>query len=83
MAMLSAKKLIKMAEALCISLDYRVVVLLHYLVIQPSMDYIISLIKKGVATKDLQKALLLSIPSCCCSTSSLHLESGNQQILVY
>ncbi|KAL3351796.1 hypothetical protein AABB24_020065 [Solanum stoloniferum] len=47
------------------------------------MDYIVSLIKKGVAARDLQKALLLSIPSCCCSTSSLHLESGNQQILVY
>ncbi|KAK4726384.1 hypothetical protein R3W88_031301 [Solanum pinnatisectum] len=46
------------------------------------MDYIISLIKKGVAARDLQKALLLSIPSCCCSTSSLRQESGHQQILV-
>ncbi|KAG5574323.1 hypothetical protein H5410_054457 [Solanum commersonii] len=46
------------------------------------MDYIISLIKKGVAAGDLHKALLLSIPSCCCSTSSLHRESGNQQLLV-
>ncbi|KAG5574327.1 hypothetical protein H5410_054461 [Solanum commersonii] len=46
------------------------------------MDYIISLIKKGVAAGDLHKALLLSIPSSCCSTSSLHQESGNQQLLV-
>nr|XP_016473963.1 PREDICTED: auxin-responsive protein SAUR65-like [Nicotiana tabacum] len=47
------------------------------------MDYIMSLIKKGVTVGDLHKALLLSIPSCCCSTSSFHQESGNQQILVY
>ncbi|XP_055807562.1 auxin-responsive protein SAUR68-like [Solanum dulcamara] len=47
------------------------------------MDYIVSLIKKGVAAGDLHKALLLSIHSCCCSTSSLHQESRNQQILVY
>ncbi|XP_009789303.2 auxin-responsive protein SAUR68-like [Nicotiana sylvestris] len=47
------------------------------------MDYIISLIKKGVAAGDLHKALLLSIPTCCCSTSSIHQESGNQHILVY
>ncbi|XP_055828449.1 auxin-responsive protein SAUR68-like [Solanum dulcamara] len=46
------------------------------------MDYIISLIKKGVDAGDLHKALLLSVPSCCCSTSSLHQESGNQQLLV-
>ena len=46
------------------------------------MDYIISLVKKGVTAGDLHKALLLSIPSCCCSTSSLHQESGNQQLLV-
>ncbi|WMV53092.1 hypothetical protein MTR67_046477 [Solanum verrucosum] len=46
------------------------------------MNYIISLIKKGVAAGDLHKALLLSIPSSCCSTSSLHQESGNQQLLV-
>ncbi|PHU02535.1 hypothetical protein BC332_27786 [Capsicum chinense] len=32
------------------------------------MDYIILLIKKGVASGDLHKALLLSIPSCCCSS---------------
>ncbi|KAJ8551720.1 hypothetical protein K7X08_021735 [Anisodus acutangulus] len=47
------------------------------------INYIISLIKKGVAAGDLHKSLLLSIPSCCCSTSSLHQESGTQQILVY
>ncbi|XP_055808659.1 auxin-responsive protein SAUR68-like [Solanum dulcamara] len=46
------------------------------------MDYIISLIKKGVAAGDLHKALLLSIPSCCFSTS-WHQECKNQQILVY
>ncbi|KAF3681788.1 Auxin-responsive protein SAUR64 [Capsicum annuum] len=46
------------------------------------MDYIISLIQKGVAAGDLHKALILSIPSCCCSTFSLHQESGNQQLLV-
>ncbi|KAK6774958.1 hypothetical protein RDI58_025959 [Solanum bulbocastanum] len=46
------------------------------------MDYIISLIKKGVAAGDLHKALLLSIPSCCCSISSLYQECGNQHILV-
>nr|XP_004250216.1 auxin-responsive protein SAUR68-like [Solanum lycopersicum] len=46
------------------------------------MDYIISLIKKGITAGDLHKALLLSIPSSCCSTSSLHRESGNQQLLV-
>ncbi|KAG5574347.1 hypothetical protein H5410_054481 [Solanum commersonii] len=47
------------------------------------MDYIILLIKKGITAGDLHKALLLSIPSSCCSTSSLHQESGNQQLLVY
>ncbi|OIT03418.1 PREDICTED: auxin-responsive protein SAUR68-like [Nicotiana attenuata] len=47
------------------------------------MDYIISLIKKGLSAGDLHRALLLSITSCCCSTSYLHQESGNQQILVY
>ncbi|XP_016492130.1 auxin-responsive protein SAUR68-like [Nicotiana tabacum] len=46
------------------------------------MDYIISLIKKGVAAGDLHKALLLSITSCFCSAYSLHQESGNQQLLV-
>ncbi|XP_055828459.1 auxin-responsive protein SAUR68-like [Solanum dulcamara] len=47
------------------------------------MDYIVSLIKKGVDAGDLHKALLLSIPSCCCSTSSLNQQSVTQQILVY
>ncbi|KAM3217319.1 hypothetical protein P3L10_026762 [Capsicum annuum] len=48
------------------------------------MEYIISLIKKGVAAGDLHRTLLLSIPSfCCTSTSYLHQESGNQQLLVY
>ncbi|KAH0714041.1 hypothetical protein KY290_006907 [Solanum tuberosum] len=46
------------------------------------MDYIISLVKKGVTAGDLHKALLLSIPSCCNSTSYSHLESGNQLLLV-
>ncbi|TMW86596.1 hypothetical protein EJD97_021140 [Solanum chilense] len=46
------------------------------------MDYIISLIKKGITAEDLVKALLLSIPSSCCSTSSLCQESGSQQLLV-
>ncbi|XP_049403274.1 auxin-responsive protein SAUR68-like [Solanum stenotomum] len=46
------------------------------------MDYIIFLIKKGITAGDLHKALLLSIPSSCCSTFSLHQESGNQQLLV-
>ncbi|XP_049353899.1 auxin-responsive protein SAUR68-like [Solanum verrucosum] len=43
------------------------------------MDYIVSLIKKGVAA-DFHNAVLLSIPSRCCSTFSLHQESGAQQI---
>ncbi|PHT99798.1 hypothetical protein BC332_29586 [Capsicum chinense] len=48
------------------------------------MDYIISLIKKGVTAGDLHKALFFSIPSCCCtSTLYLHQESGNQLLLVY
>ncbi|CAN4114729.1 unnamed protein product [Withania somnifera] len=46
------------------------------------MDYIDSLIKKGVAAGDLQKALLLSVPSCCTSTYSFHQRCGNQQLLV-
>ncbi|XP_004250225.2 auxin-responsive protein SAUR68-like [Solanum lycopersicum] len=46
------------------------------------MDYIILLIKKGITAGDLHNALLLSIPSSCCSTSSLHRESGNQQLFV-
>ncbi|KAM3358970.1 auxin-responsive protein SAUR68-like [Capsicum galapagoense] len=47
------------------------------------MDYTILVIKKGVADVILHNALLLTIPSCCCSTSSCHQETGNQQILVY
>ncbi|KAK6792074.1 hypothetical protein RDI58_011155 [Solanum bulbocastanum] len=47
------------------------------------MSYIISLIKKSVAAGDLHRAVLLPIPSCCCSTSFLHQESGKQQLLVY
>ncbi|KAH0720447.1 auxin-responsive protein SAUR68-like [Solanum tuberosum] len=47
------------------------------------MDYIISLIKTGVAAGDLHKALLRSIPSCCVATSFCQQESRNQQILVY
>ncbi|XP_015072941.1 auxin-responsive protein SAUR68-like [Solanum pennellii] len=46
------------------------------------MSYIISLIKKGVAAGDLHKAVLLSIPSCCCSTFSMHQEIGSRQLLV-
>ncbi|TMW85426.1 hypothetical protein EJD97_023175 [Solanum chilense] len=46
------------------------------------MDYIISLISRGVTAGDLHKALLLSIPTSCFSTSSLYRESGNQQLLV-
>ncbi|KAL3323448.1 hypothetical protein AABB24_037873, partial [Solanum stoloniferum] len=46
------------------------------------MDYIISLVKKGVTAGDLHKALLLSIPSCCYSASYSHQESGNQLLLV-
>ncbi|OIS96917.1 PREDICTED: auxin-responsive protein SAUR68-like [Nicotiana attenuata] len=46
------------------------------------MDYIVSLIEKGAAAGDLRKALLLSINSCCCSTS-LHQDWGKQQLLVY
>ncbi|XP_009793416.1 auxin-responsive protein SAUR68-like [Nicotiana sylvestris] len=46
------------------------------------MDYIVSLIKKGVVAADFHKALLLSITSCCCSTSYLH-QGGNQQLLIY
>ncbi|KAK6792071.1 hypothetical protein RDI58_011152 [Solanum bulbocastanum] len=47
------------------------------------MSYIISLIKRGVAAGDLHKAVLLSISSCCCLTSSLHQESGSRQLLIY
>ena len=46
------------------------------------MDYIISLMSRGVTAGDLHKALLLSIPSCCYSTSYSHLESGNKLLLV-
>ncbi|PHT74608.1 Auxin-responsive protein SAUR68 [Capsicum annuum] len=38
--------------------------------------------EKAVAV-DLHKALLLSIPSCFCSTSSWQQESQNQQLLAY
>nr|XP_009798622.1 PREDICTED: uncharacterized protein LOC104244818 [Nicotiana sylvestris] len=47
------------------------------------LDYIVSLIKKGAAAGDIHKALRLSVTSCCCSTSSVHQEWGNQQLLVY
>ncbi|MCD7447714.1 hypothetical protein HAX54_033504 [Datura stramonium] len=47
------------------------------------MDYIISLIKRGVAAADLHNALLLSITSCCSSASSLLQEWNNQQLLRY
>ncbi|PHT31743.1 Auxin-responsive protein SAUR68 [Capsicum baccatum] len=39
--------------------------------------------EKAVAVGDLHKALLLSIPSCCCATSSWQQESQNQQLLAY
>ncbi|PHT67846.1 hypothetical protein T459_27333 [Capsicum annuum] len=38
------------------------------------MVYIILLIKKGVAAGDLHKALLLSIPSCCCSSDKCQMK---------
>ncbi|XP_059311343.1 auxin-responsive protein SAUR64-like [Lycium ferocissimum] len=47
------------------------------------MDYIVSLIKKHATAEDLHKALLLLISSSCSSTSSLHQEWRNQQLLVY
>ena len=47
------------------------------------MSYIISLIKKSVAAGDLHKAVLLTIPSCCCSTFSMHQKIGSRQLLVY
>ncbi|MCD7447716.1 hypothetical protein HAX54_033506 [Datura stramonium] len=47
------------------------------------MDYIISLIKKGVSAGDLNNALLLSISSYCSSTYSLHQNWKNQHLLVY
>ncbi|XP_059314598.1 auxin-responsive protein SAUR68-like [Lycium ferocissimum] len=46
------------------------------------MEYIVSLIKKGTIAEDLHKALVLLISSSCSSTSFLHLEWGNQQLLV-
>ncbi|XP_059314604.1 auxin-responsive protein SAUR68-like [Lycium ferocissimum] len=46
------------------------------------MDYIVSLIKKGATAEDLHKALFLLISSSCSSTSSLHQEWRNQQLLV-
>ncbi|XP_060168794.1 auxin-responsive protein SAUR68-like [Lycium barbarum] len=47
------------------------------------MDYIVSLIKKHATAEDLHKASLLLISSSCSSTSSLHQEWRNQQLLVY
>ncbi|KAJ8543966.1 hypothetical protein K7X08_025584 [Anisodus acutangulus] len=47
------------------------------------MDYIVSLIKKHTTAGDLHKAFLLLISSSCSSTSSLHQERRNQQLLVY
>ncbi|PHT33905.1 hypothetical protein CQW23_25705 [Capsicum baccatum] len=38
------------------------------------MVYIILLIKKGAAAGDLHKALLLSIPSCCCSSDKCQMK---------
>ncbi|KAM3358966.1 hypothetical protein P3S68_021899 [Capsicum galapagoense] len=38
------------------------------------MDYFIFLIKKGVAAGDFHKALLLSIPSCCCSSDKYQMK---------
>ncbi|OIS96914.1 auxin-responsive protein saur67 [Nicotiana attenuata] len=46
------------------------------------MDYIILLIKTGAAAGELNKALLLSITSCCGLTSLQH-QWENQQLLVY
>uniref|UniRef100_M1BDH3 Auxin-induced SAUR n=1 Tax=Solanum tuberosum TaxID=4113 RepID=M1BDH3_SOLTU len=82
MAMLSAKKLIKMAEVCShteeenfISKKWKLLSMSKEEFGLPSggpitlpcdaafMDYMVSLIKKGVAVEDLHKALLLSIPS--------------------
>ncbi|KAM3203199.1 auxin-responsive protein SAUR68-like [Capsicum annuum] len=38
------------------------------------MDYIILLTKKGVAAGDLHKVLLLSVPSCCCSSDKCQMK---------
>ncbi|XP_016479383.2 auxin-responsive protein SAUR68-like [Nicotiana tabacum] len=46
------------------------------------MDHIILLIKKGAAAGEVNKALLLSINSCCRLTS-LQPQWENQQLLVY
>jgi hypothetical protein len=48
------------------------------------MDYIISLIQKGIA-EDPQKALLFSLATgrCCSSSSVMHQEWRNRQLLVY
>ncbi|XP_059654927.1 auxin-responsive protein SAUR64-like [Cornus florida] len=47
------------------------------------MEYIISLIRRGL-TKDLEKALLMSVAMIRCSSlSSFHRGHTNQQLLVY
>ncbi|XP_060169500.1 auxin-responsive protein SAUR64-like [Lycium barbarum] len=46
------------------------------------MEYLVSLIKKGATAEDLHKALILLLSSSCSSTSSLHQEWRNQQLLV-
>ncbi|RVX12291.1 hypothetical protein VitviT2T_003218 [Vitis vinifera] len=46
------------------------------------MDYMISIIQRGVA-KDLERALILSIDSSYCSSSSyFHQEQNNEQLLL-
>ncbi|KAF3621411.1 Auxin-responsive protein SAUR64 [Capsicum annuum] len=105
MAMISAKKLIKMAGEMaevCIHTEEEDLISKKWQLLNMSeeefglpsgdpitlpgdsafMDYIVSLVKKGIAAGDLRKALLLSVPSCCCSTFSLHQESRNQQFLI-
>ncbi|XP_059653913.1 auxin-responsive protein SAUR64-like [Cornus florida] len=46
------------------------------------MEYIISLIQRGLA-KDLEKALLMSVATIRCSLSSFHCKQTYQQLLVY
>ena len=47
------------------------------------MEYIVSLIHRGVA-QDLEKALAMSVATCLCSSSScFHIGKTNQQLLVY
>ncbi|OMO91993.1 Auxin responsive SAUR protein [Corchorus olitorius] len=46
------------------------------------LEYVITLIKRR-STKDVEKALLTSIANGCCSSSSfVHQQSSNQQLLV-